>query len=71
MNVTIFTDIFRLWYFLQLDIFRKKLVIILKLRKAKNARLAARVFLRFSHVSQHPACLDYNIQTRETIWYFL
>ena len=27
--------------------------------------------LRFSQVSQHPACLDHSIQTREYIWYFL
>ena len=40
-------------------------------RKAKNTRLAARGFLRFSLVSQHPACLDHSIQTRESIWYFL
>ena len=32
--------------------------------KAKNTRLAARVFLRISTVSQHPACLDHVIQTR-------
>ena len=38
--------------------------------KAKNTRLAARVFLRISTVSQHPACLDHVIQTRKTIRYF-
>ena len=36
-------------------------------RKAKNTCLAACVFLRFSQVSQHPACLDHSIQTRESI----
>ena len=40
-------------------------------QKAKNTVPAARVFLRFSQVSQHPACLDHSIQTREPIWYFL
>ena len=39
-------------------------------RKAKNTRVAARGFLRFSQVSQHPACLDQSIQTRKTIRYF-
>ena len=39
-------------------------------RKAKNTRLAARVFLRFSQVLQHPKCLDQSIQTRKTIRYF-
>ena len=28
-------------------------------------------FSRFSQVSQHPACLDHSIPTRESIWYFL
>ena len=42
----------------------------LDFRKAKNTRLAARVFLRFAQVSQHPRCLDQSIQTRKTIWYF-
>ena len=39
--------------------------------KLKNTRLSARVFLRFSQVSQHPACLDHVIQTRKPIRYFL
>ena len=39
--------------------------------KAENTRLAARVFLCFSEVSQHPACLGRNIQNRESIWRFL
>ena len=38
--------------------------------KAKNTVLAARIFLRISTVSQHPACLDHVIQTRKTIKYF-
>ena len=40
---------------------------LLDFRKAKNTRLAAHVFLRFSQVSQHPGCLDHVIQTRKTI----
>ena len=40
-------------------------------RKAKNTRLAASVFLRFSQVLQIPKCLNYIIQTQESIWYFL
>ena len=44
---------------------------LLDFRQAKNTRLAARVFfLRFSQVSQRPACLDQSIQTWKTIWYF-
>ena len=43
---------------------------LLDFRKAKNTRLAACVFLRFSTVSQHPACLNHVIQTRKTIRYF-
>ena len=39
---------------------------LLDFRKAKNTRLAARVFLRFSQVSQHPACLDQSIQSPNT-----
>ena len=38
--------------------------------KAKNTVLAARIFLRISTVSQHPACLDHVIQTRKSIRYF-
>ena len=41
------------------------------IRKAKNTRQAARVFVRFSQVSQDSASLDHSIQTRESIWYFL
>ena len=48
----------------------KRAVGVLDFRKAKNTRLAARVFLRFFHVSQHPACLDHVIQKRKTIRYF-
>ena len=44
---------------------------LLDFRKAKNTRLATRVFLRFSRVSQHLTCLDHGIQIREFIWYFL
>ena len=33
--------------------------------------LAARAFLHFFQVSQHPVCLDHSIQTRGSIWYFL
>ena len=29
--------------------------------KRKNTRAAARVFLRFSKISQHPACMDHAI----------
>ena len=44
---------------------------LLDFRKTEHTRLVARIFLRFSQVSQHPACLDHSIQTRESIWYFL
>ena len=33
-------------------------MLLVDFRKAENSRLEARVFLRFSQVSQHPACLD-------------
>lgn len=33
-------------------------------RKAKNTRLAARVFLRFSTVRQHSACLEGRIRQK-------
>ena len=36
---------------------------VVQLLLAKNTRLAARVFLRFSQASQRPACLDHSIQT--------
>ena len=39
---------------------------LLDFRKAKNTRLAARVFLRFSTVSQHHTCLDHVIPTTPT-----
>ena len=41
---------------------------LLDFRKAKNTCLAARVFLRFSTVSQHP--MDHVIQTRKTIGHY-
>ena len=41
---------------------------LLDFRKAKNTRLAARVFLCFSQVSQHPACLVHVIQTWKTMF---
>ena len=44
---------------------------LLDFRKAKNTRLVTRVFLRFSQVSRHPACLNHSVQTRECIWHFL
>ena len=53
-----------------LDNVIQTLGMLLDFRKAKNTRLAARVFLRFSQVSQHPACLDHFFQTRKTIRYF-
>ena len=43
---------------------------LLDIENKKNIRLAARVLLRCSQVSRHPACLDQSIQTRKTIRYF-
>ena len=40
--------------FLRLDTLIQTLGMLLEFRKAKNTHLAARVFLRFSQVSQHP-----------------
>ena len=45
-----------------LDTVIQTLGILLDVRNAKNTRLAACVFLRFSTVSQHPARLDHVIQ---------
>ena len=56
--------------FLCLDSVIQTLGMLLDFRKAKTTRLVARVFLRFSQISQHPACLDHSIQTRKTIWSF-
>ena len=54
-----------------MDTLIQTLGMLLETFAAKNTRLAARVFfLRFSQVSQHPACLDQSIQTRKTIRYF-
>ena len=53
--------------FLCLDNVIQTLGMLLDFRKAKNTRLAACVFLRFSTVSLHPAYLDHVIQTRKTI----
>ena len=53
-----------------LDNVIQTLGMLLDFRKAKNTRLAARVFVRFFTVSQHPACLDHVIQTRKTVRYF-
>ena len=47
--------------FLCLDTLIQTLGMLLDFRKPKKTRLTARVFLRFSQVSQHPACLDRNI----------
>ena len=56
--------------FLCLDNVIQTLVMLLDFRKAKNTRLAARVFLRFSTVLQHPAFSNHVIQTRKTIRHF-
>ena len=53
-----------------LDDVIQTLGMLLDFRKAKNTHVAARVFLRFSTVSQHPACLDHVIQTQKTTRYF-
>ena len=55
--------------FLCLDNVIQTLGMLLDFQKAKNTRLAARVFLRFSAVLQHPVHLDHVIQTRKTIRY--
>ena len=44
---------------------------LLDFGKAKNTRQADHVFLWFSQVSQHPACVDHSIQAQESTWYFL
>ena len=53
--------------FLCLDTLIQTLGKLLNFRKAKNTRLAARVFLRFSQVSQHPACLDHEYPNTEIL----
>ena len=54
-----------------MDTVIQALRMLLDFGKAKNTPQVAHVFLRFSQVSQYPACLDHSIQTRESIWYYL
>ena len=54
-----------------LDTVMQTFEMLLDFGKAKNSHRAAHVFLCFSQVSQHPACLDHSIQARESTWYFL